>query len=385
MNNEFSMKDSLDTFVALANLSRLKKRWANRTNELWDMAEATIARERAVGYIGQCIAEGIHRREPAVFCPEIQTRFHAVGLMIDEHIDPGRPTLNRRRLLIERVGKFTDFAPYQQGLGWTATGETIAESLNAIDKSEELFRFLGARERGLPRQVRPTIPFTSEQAIELVDEVSHLYEDIRDRLYTIDHLFQDRSRDDVALIHDIEPSIGLLSHQLEREKRDPTLVRLDGEAEARRADVDHDPFFEAQSAPSPASGTEGLSSRTASPGSNELFRDENVSPERSQRSNEDSHSSGAFDDDRSAWRAYVTGEGSHTKAATGRMEDGVDDAERLAFDPATISFRKSKGTSLQEPAAALGSKAAHDEINGSEGNRRELNERKRTRSPGLDY
>ncbi|KWV52132.1 hypothetical protein AS026_05140 [Rhizobium altiplani] len=385
MNNEFSTKGSLDTFVALAKLARLKTRWANYTSRMWDTGDAIAARERAVAYIGECIAEGIYRHEPAVFCPEIQTHFRAVGLIIDEHIDPGQPTLNRRRLLIERVEKFTSFAPYQQGLCWTGTGETTAESLNAVDKSKELFRFLRAREGGVPRQLRPTIPFTSEQARELIDEVGYLYEGIRERLRTIDHLFQDRSRDEVAWMpEDIGRNIDLLSHQLEREKRDRTLIRIDGMAEARRADVTYDPFFDTQSEPSPASGTEGLSSRTSSPSSNEVFRDENVSPERSQRSNEDSRSLGAFDDYRSAWTAYVAGEGSHTKAATSRMEDGVDDEERLGFDPVTVSPRKSEGTSLHEPAAAMGSNAARDEINASEGDRRKLSERQRTRSPGLD-
>lgn len=237
------------------------------------------------------------------------------------------------------------------------------------------------------------------QARELTDELGNLYEEIRERLRTIDHLFRDRSEDEVGWrlgeIY-IERNISLLSSHLERAQPDRTLTRVDREAQERRADeaerakraFEDDPFFESLSAPSPVAESDGSSSRTASPSRDETSPDGNAYPGSPHQSNARNRSSGLFDaeDDYGPVRKKrAIGGVPETRTATNPSDDWVNDEEKLAIDPLTASPREPKGTSLQESSSAPGSSAVHDGSGELEGTRRGLRERERTRGAGLDY
>ncbi|NEK20473.1 hypothetical protein [Rhizobium leguminosarum] len=244
----FTADDSLERFIALAKLAKLKQRLANQRRypnvPMERIAEAATARERATAYTAECIAQELYKRQPAVFCPDVQTRFTTVGHIVDRHIQPGDRGVNQRRALIERAETFASFSPFDDGHDNTEDYQGIADRLN----SENLFTFQRALEIGGCRTgATPTIPFTPDQAREMINELGHLQQVIRTRLRTIDRVFSDGSHDHIEGFH-IERELSSVSLRLERKPADPTLARIDAEARERKESVERafsgDPFLE---------------------------------------------------------------------------------------------------------------------------------------------
>ncbi|OWK25688.1 hypothetical protein AJ87_07545 [Rhizobium yanglingense] len=191
MTEEFTAGDAQERFIALTKLAKLKQRQANQRGysdgHLELGAEAGTTRERAIGYTTECIAQETYKHEPAVFSREVQARFSAVGRIVDQHIQPGRQTLDQRRALIERAEEFASFSPYHEGHDESDHNQGIADRLNAAGA---IFKYQLARELGTRRLRSPMdVGFTAQQARELTDELGHLHQEIRTRLRTIDHLF----------------------------------------------------------------------------------------------------------------------------------------------------------------------------------------------------
>lgn len=67
MAHEFTTDDCLDIFVTLSRLAKLKQSYANRFDNMALDDEASTARERAVRYTAECIAQDIYKRQPAPF------------------------------------------------------------------------------------------------------------------------------------------------------------------------------------------------------------------------------------------------------------------------------------------------------------------------------
>uniref|UniRef100_UPI00111C0EF0 hypothetical protein n=1 Tax=Ensifer aridi TaxID=1708715 RepID=UPI00111C0EF0 len=279
MTDQFTADDSLERFVTLAKLAILKEREANRSDLVLG-AEAGMARERAIGYTAECIAQELYKRQPPVFCPEVQARFSAVGHIIDRHIQPGYRTLNQRRALIERAEEFASFSPYHEGHDETDDDQGIAARLNSVGASNSLFKYLRARELGERRPGEPFIPFTPQQAREMTDELGYLHQVVRTQLRTKDRLFTDQSYDRIAWLPKIGREIRSLSRQLESKPADPTLARIDAEARERkeRAEraISDDPFFESSSANSPVVVPEASSSQSSSRRRDGLSPDDNA-------------------------------------------------------------------------------------------------------------
>ncbi|RWB93540.1 MAG: hypothetical protein EOS23_30810 [Mesorhizobium sp.] len=239
MAHESAADGCLERFIALTKLARLTQRQANQSDDFSRMvliAEASTARERAVGYTAECIAQEIYKRQPTPFCPDVQARFSALGRIIDQYIQPGPQALEQRRALIERAEKFAGFSPHVEGHDETDDNQGIADQLNAIG-SENLFRSVRAREVGGHRLLR--LPFRAQRARELTDELGRLHQEFRDRLRTIDHLFSDESNDRVATLpQEIAFEVEAVSRRLESKQVDPTLARIDAEARKQKERLD---------------------------------------------------------------------------------------------------------------------------------------------------
>ncbi|MBY5701104.1 hypothetical protein [Rhizobium leguminosarum] len=248
----FTADDSLERFIALAKIAKLKQRLANQRRypnaPMEPIAEAETARERATAYTVECIAQELYKRQPAVFCPDVQTRFSTVGHIVNRHIQPGDRGINQRRALIERAETFASFSLFHDGHDETDDYQAIANRLN----SDSLFAFQRNREIGGrgPGATLATIPFTHDQAREMINEFGHLQQVIRTRLRTIDRVFSDGSHDHIEgyQIERIERQLSSVSLQLESKPADPTLARIDAEARERKESVESafsdDPFFE---------------------------------------------------------------------------------------------------------------------------------------------
>ncbi|MGX5806100.1 hypothetical protein ACWGS9_33650 [Bradyrhizobium sp. Arg314] len=387
MTEGFSANDALERFVALTKLAKLKQGRANQSGEPSDLAlvaEAAEARERATSYTAECIAQEIYKRQPALFSPEIQARFSAVGRIVDKHIQPGPQTLEQSRALIERAEKFASSSPYHEGNDETNDNQGIANWLNATGGSESLPKYLAARELGERRMRPPTIPFTAQDARELTDELGYLYQQIRTRLRTIDRLFSDESNDRIGW--QFQSNIASASHQLESKPADPTLARIDAEARERKERtgraISDDPFFESSSSPPPVVASTAPSRQTSSHRRDTMSPDENASSGSRRRFEEYSRSSGSSSTnygDTSAPRKRARGGVPEARTAITDVRNENDEGT-LAFDPATFG---SDGIVPQESRHSPGLSTANARP-GEPDNQRTFRDREGTRSAGLD-
>jgi len=238
MIETLNVQDTFERFVTLTKLAKLRRRQSNRgpSFDLELMEKEGDARETAVRYSAECVALELSKADPAKFSPLVQTRFTAIGRIVDAHIPSGPDGIHQRRALIERAEEFAAFSPHQESLNATDDNQEIADRLNASGVSAGVARFLLARElgqRGLkpPKDVHDVdTPFTAEQARKLTDELGHLHQEIRTRLRTVDDLFADRSNDRVAWGDGaIRDEILEFSRKVARKPVDPSLSRIKDE------------------------------------------------------------------------------------------------------------------------------------------------------------
>jgi hypothetical protein len=206
--DEETGKETVNRFSLLVRQARLNSRLSRRPSTAFAaMQKALDTEEQVVAYAGECLSREVHKHaedKPPIFSPVVQARLEAMGTILDKHIDPGPDAPDRRLRLLERAEEFASFSPHHDGNDETNDNEEIADALNEREALRPLPRYLLNRELGLHMRPHalaggpdrdftggPDHVFTAEQAREMVDELGHLQEVLRNRCRGTGSIFVD--------------------------------------------------------------------------------------------------------------------------------------------------------------------------------------------------
>ncbi|MGY3116202.1 hypothetical protein ACVWXQ_000137 [Bradyrhizobium sp. S3.14.4] len=371
MIREWTQKDVLERFAALTKIARLMQRRGNHAGpaELMWRGEALQAKERAIGYTTECIAQELHKIEPQIFRPGLQVRFEAVGDIIDRHVKSGPIGVNKRRALIERAEAYI---PSSAGvLRALEPEETIARALNA---RESMVSYIFDREIGRHQYHAVDPPWDGHDARLLTDSLGNLHRKVHRKLATIGFIFSEPERDRVSGFPDeIERELEEAYSLVRSRPSDLTLARIDQQVQAAleaAANMSDDSLFSSP-ASSPAASVTTSPRKIAS----RRRKHEEIS------SSDEVPQIGLAARHR---RRSEPGQSSTSSIVLTPPGEAVDAQEDLVADGQAANRRRSDRSPVQGPDEGTGWIAPRGRRSESS-NQRSPRERQRNRGGGLEY
>ncbi|WP_145963765.1 hypothetical protein [Bradyrhizobium algeriense] len=373
MIGEWTQKDVLERFAALTKIARLMRRRVNHAGpaELMWLGEAVQAKERAIGYTTECIAQELHKFEPQIFSPELQVRFKAVGDIIDRHVKSGPIGVNKRRALIERAEAYIPSSAGVLRAHEPEDDETIARALNV---KASMVSYIFDREIGRHQYHAVDRPLDGHDARRLTDSLGNLHRKVDRRLAENDYIFSKPEHDRVLGSYPDEIKRELDEAYLVVRSRpsDLTLVRVDQQVQAglQAAIMSDDSLF---------------SSPESSPAASVTTSPRKIASRR--RKHEEISSSDEMPQIGLAARhrrRSEPGQSSTSSIVLTPPGQAVDAQEDLVVDGQAANLRQSDRSLLQGPDEGIGWIAPRGRRSESS-NQRSPREHQRNRGGGLEY
>ncbi|WP_314963789.1 hypothetical protein [Bradyrhizobium cosmicum] len=368
-----TQNDVLERFEALTKIARLMQRRVNRAGpeKLMWLGEAFQAKERAIGYTTECIAQELHKIDPQIFFPALQVRFKAVGDIIDRHVKSGPIGVNKRRALIERAEAYVPSSAGVLRALEPEDDETIARALNA---KASMVSYIFDREIGRHQYHAVDRPLDGHDARRLTESLGNLHGKVDGKLRKIAYIFSEPERDRVSGFSDeIERELEEAYSLVRSRPSDLTLARIDQQVQA------------ALEAAAIMSDDSLFSSPASSPAASVTTSPRKIAPRR--RKHEEISSSDEVPQIGLAARhrrRSEPGQSSTSSIVLTPPGEAVDAQEELVADGQAANRRQSDRSPVQGPDEGIGWIAPRGRRSESS-NQRSPRERQRNRGGGLEY